>query len=167
MIRYLIVFTLILSILAPGKAVFADLKINSLAPSLTLPNLNGEPVFLESFQGKKAVLLTFWTTWGKSCKDELRLLQRLIEEYGSEKLEVIGISLDKDVSAIQAFLNENKIKITVLQDKKNKSLDKFHILIIPTLFVIDKNGILKNIYVDFDENVKKLVEKDVKALLVP
>ena len=38
----------------------ADLKVGDKAPDFTLPDQNGHPVTLSSFQGKKNVVLAFY-----------------------------------------------------------------------------------------------------------
>jgi len=38
----------------------ADLKVGDRAPDFTLPDQNGNPVTLSSFQGKKNVVLAFY-----------------------------------------------------------------------------------------------------------
>ena len=84
--------------------------------------------------------------------------QAELKEHGA------AVSLNKKISKVQPFVDKNKLTFTILIDKKYKSLDLFRILIIPTTFIVDKNGILKNIYVDFDENIQKVLEKEVKKL---
>ena len=40
-------------------------------PDFTLPSLDGQPVALNQFLGKKAVLLVFWATWCPECKEAI------------------------------------------------------------------------------------------------
>ena len=68
---------------------------------------------------------------------------------------------------VRSFLEKNDLAITALIDKKHKYLDEFHILIIPTAFLIDSAGVLRNIYVDFDETIKESITADVNGLLNP
>ena len=142
----------------------ANLNIGDPVPALTLPSLQGKNVELSSLVGSKPTLIAFWTTWSKSCQAEISFLQSLENTYG-EKLNIIGISLDRKAADVEQFIAQNNITFTVLVDKKQKYLDDFRVLIIPTLFVVGKDGSLKNIYVDFEEGSKKSVSDEVRRLL--
>jgi len=154
-------------LLAVGLAVADTPKVGLPAPKLELPNLKGETVSLSSLQGEKIVILTFWTTWSKTCSDELIFLQKLYNKYEGKNLEILAVSFDSKTTNLQSFINKNNITFPVLTDKKHRYLDKYCILIIPTTFLIDKSGILQNIYVDFDAVIRKNLEKDLAELLVP
>jgi peroxiredoxin len=79
----------------------------------------------------------------------------------------VAVSFDNKSSLVNNFLEKNDLTITALIDKKHKYLDEFHILIIPTAFLIDSTGVLRNIYVDFDETIKESITADVNGLLAP
>ncbi len=157
----IILIVLLLGISASAKPA---LKVGSPSPSFDLPNLEGKTVSLKDYLGKKVIVLSFFASWSKSCQQEILFLQDLSKNKG---LKILGVSFDRKLKNLKSFINENKIGFEILHDKKLKTLKDFRILIIPTLFVIDKEGIIKSIYVDFDQNVKKAVSKEVQKLLVP
>ncbi|MDD5382051.1 MAG: TlpA disulfide reductase family protein [Candidatus Margulisbacteria bacterium] len=138
------------------------LKIGSPPPPLTLPNLKGENVSLESRLAGKVTVIVFFTSWSKSCQEEIIWLKKLAAR---QDLQVIGVSFDRKVAPLNDFIKANNITFEVLHDKKLKALKDYRILIIPTLFIFDQAGNLKNIYVDFDGNTKKAVSADIKKLL--
>ena len=139
-------------------------QIGSMAPDLHLTSITGAPYDLSSAKGK-AVILSFFTTWSSSCLEQLKFLSTLNEKHPG--LDVIAVSLDNKSSLVQSFLRKNDLNITALIDKKHKYLNDFHILIIPTAFLIDSTGVLRNIYVDFDETIKESITADVSSLLSP
>ena len=132
-----------------------------------MPNLYGKTVSLERYLGKNITILSFFTSWSKSCRQELFFLKELHKKYSKKGFKIIGISFDRKLKKLQPFINENNIRFEILHDKKLKTLKDFRILIIPTLFVIDKEGNIKSIYVDFDKNVEKAVTKEIQKLLAP
>ena len=140
------------------------LKVGSPSPSFELPNLEGKTVSLSDYLGKKVIVLSFFASWSRSCQQEILFLQDLSKNKG---LKILGVSFDRKLKNLKSFINENTIGFEILHDKKLKTLKDFRILIIPTLFVIDKEGNIKSIYVDFDKNVKKAVSKEVQKLLAP
>ena len=149
---------------ATAGASESSLKIGSPAPELRLTALTGAVYDLSSAKGK-TVILSFFTTWSRSCLDQLKFLSALNEKYSG--LDVVAVSLDNKSSLVKSFIEKNDLTVTPLIDKKRSYLDAFHILIIPTAFLIDNTGILRNIYVDFDETIKESITADVNTLLSP
>lgn len=161
------VVILIIALLAIPALAKPVLKVGSPSPSFSLPNLNGKTVSLEEYLGKKVIVLSFFASWSKSCQEEILFLQDLHKKYRWKGVKVIGVSFDRKLKKLNSFVNENNIRFEILHDKKLKTLKDFRILIIPTLFVIDKEGNIKSIYVDFDKNVEKALSKEIQKLLVP
>lgn len=161
----LIFIVILLGFAATAKPV---LKIGSPAPSFSLKNIdNGKAVDLDWYLGKKPVILSFFASWSKSCQKEIGFLQKLQDKYGAEKIKIIGISYDRRASKLKSYLAKNKLDFTIANDKKLKTLKDFRILIIPSLFVIDREGTIKSIYVDFDKNVEKAVSKELQKIIPP
>ncbi|MEK7376199.1 MAG: TlpA disulfide reductase family protein [Candidatus Margulisiibacteriota bacterium] len=155
---------LVVVLAAVAWASEASLKVGSPAPELRLTSLSGAAYDLNSAKGK-TVILSFFTTWSRSCLDQLKFLSALNEKHPG--LDVVAVSFDNKSSLVKSFLEKNALAITALIDKKHKYLDEFHILIIPTAFLIDSSGVLRNIYVDFDETIKESIIADVNGLLAP
>jgi peroxiredoxin len=143
------------------------LTIGSPAPNIILPDVNGHKTSLDKYLGSQTVVLSFFASWSKSCQQEMAFLQELAKKYRYKNLKVIGISYDRKLEHLQAYLANEKITFTVLHDRKLKTLKDYRILIIPTLCVIDQEGNITSSYVDYDENVKKAVAKDIQKLLTP
>ncbi len=140
------------------------LNTGSAAPSFELPTLSGKTVDLDWSLGNRIIVLNFFASWSRSCQDEAAFLNDLAAKYSYNDVKIIGVSYDRKSEALQDYAAENKISYTIVHDKKLKTLKDFRILIIPTLFVIDQDGKIKNIYVDFDENVEQAVRKDIREL---
>ncbi len=158
---------IIIALLAIPASATPVLRIGSPPPSFNLRNLDGKTVELEDVLGGNTVILSFFASWSKSCQEEVLFLNELARKYSAKGVKIIGVSFDRKISDLGSFISENAIKFEILHDKKLTTLKDFRILIIPTLFIIDKDGNLANIYVDFDENVEKAVSLEVKKLLVP
>ncbi|MGB9613156.1 MAG: TlpA family protein disulfide reductase, partial [Candidatus Margulisiibacteriota bacterium] len=120
------------------------------APPLSLPDLAGKIFEIKKIQ--KPVILFFFASWSKSCQSELQDLQELFRDH--QKIEIIGVALDRKIKPLKEFLNENHISFTILHDKKLLTLDRYQVVIIPTTFCLDQNGYLEKIFVDYDQNVK-------------
>jgi cytochrome c biogenesis protein CcmG/thiol:disulfide interchange protein DsbE len=62
----------------------------------------------------KVVLLNFWATWCRPCKEEIPWLVELQRDYGSMGLAVIGVSMDDGGwKAVRPFIAAEKINYRV------------------------------------------------------
>ena len=100
------------------------------------------------------MILVFFTSWSKSCQTELKDLQAYYTTDNHPSVEVVAVSFDKKQKDVKKFAAENEITFPILLDKKLTSLDNFQILIIPTTFCINQEGLIEKIFVDYDDNVK-------------
>lgn len=72
------------------------------APEFEATALGGAKVSLASLRGRP-VLIDFWASWCPPCRDSALVVRRLADQYG-EKLAVVGVSLDEDPQAFEAFV---------------------------------------------------------------
>lgn len=134
--------------------------------SITLSNLQNKPIDILQFSGKP-VIITFFTSWSKTCEEELKMLLDLYKSSKGKGPNIIAVSLDKKADDVLQLVRKLGIEYEVLVDKKLKSLSKFPVVIIPTTFVLDKKGEIKEMFVDYDENVASSLKTSVRELLVP
>ncbi len=66
---------------------------------------------LAQYKGKP-MLVYFWATWCKSCKQEVPELIALHKKYGS-KLNVVGIAID-NTDKVREFATQHQINYTLL-----------------------------------------------------
>lgn len=110
------------------------------APDFDLLGISGTPVRLSDYRGK-VVLLNFWATWCPPCVTEIPDLVALREELGTERVEVLGISLDTaGDDAVRAFARERGMSYPTAVDTEQVSAMYGGVPSIPTTFVIDTHG---------------------------
>ncbi|MBU0687459.1 MAG: redoxin domain-containing protein [Candidatus Margulisbacteria bacterium] len=153
--------TLVAQVSAEAKTT---LKIGTDVPNIILTDLSGGEFDLSKKLGTKTIVLTFFTTWSKTCNEELAFFSALKKEYKNENLEIITISLDRTTKDLEKFIKDNNYDFTFLPNKKLKYLADYRVLIIPTVFLINPDGTLQNIYVDYDKNVEKALSEDLKKI---
>jgi peroxiredoxin len=118
-------------------------RVEKPAPNFSLKDLDGKTIRLDDFRGKP-VLLNFWATWCKACKDELPSMQRLYKSLEKEGVEVIAVSIDRrNFDRVQSFVDEYQLTFPVLLDPDQKARKDYFILGLPTSYLIDADGKLK------------------------
>ena len=131
---------------------------------VSVPIVGGKPLFIPSLKGK-VVLLDFWATWCPPCRASLPHLVELYKQYHSQGLEVVGISNDYALTDLKEFLGQNK-DMAWPQSFSPAAANQWHTLAkqcdvdgIPTSYLIDRNGILRNIQIGLppDEMVQKYI----------
>ena len=130
---------------------------------LTFTDLNGNEVNLKSYIGK-VVLIDFWATWCAPCVAALPELKETYAKYHSKGFEILGISLDKEKDTLEKFLQDEKMGWPQHFDGtgwENALVKKFEIEGIPTLWLIDKKGNLRNLAgrVALAKKVEKLLSE--------
>lgn len=138
------------------------MELNSPAIDFTLPNIKEEKFSLKQFRGK-VILLNFWATWCPPCRMEIPILNKIYKTYKKTGFEIIAISLDTDIERLKTFLKENTVDFLVLYDKKGTVGFKYKVEVVPTSFLLDKNHILRQIYIGII-NEKQFVS-DLKTWL--
>jgi len=123
-------------------------SIGAIAPDFTINDTNGKPVSLSDFRGQY-VLIDFWASWCKPCRDANPNLVRLYEQYKPQGLEIIGISLDdttrtnnernKWLNAIESD-NINWIQVSDLIGAESETAKVYGVKSIPSTFLINKEG---------------------------
>ncbi len=133
------------------------------APSFTLQDLNGKTVSLSDFKGK-VVVLDFWATWCPPCVKEIPHFIALYEQYKDQGFAMVGISVDSEgISVVKSFARKYQVNYPILMT--DGQVDKVYggIPSIPTTFVIDSAGNIRQKYVGYRD--KAVFEADIKKLL--
>ncbi|MDR1924643.1 MAG: TlpA family protein disulfide reductase [Planctomycetaceae bacterium] len=100
----------------------------------------------------KVVLVNFTATWCIYCKLEIPNLLKLYEQYHSKGFEIVSVYIfehgetDAAVSAVKKAVSDEKIPWIIVSEalteksKLEKQSEKYNIMGVPTMLLIDKNG---------------------------
>jgi len=133
------------------------------APSFTLQDLKGNQISLSDFKGK-VVILDFWATWCGPCVIEIPHFIELYEQYKDRGFAMVGISLDRQgISVVKSFAQKYRVNYPILMTDGRIDRAYGGITGIPTTFVIDSAGNIRQKYIGYRD--KDVFEADIKTLL--
>jgi thiol-disulfide isomerase/thioredoxin len=105
--------------------------------------LDGRRLNMADYQGK-VVLIDFWATWCGPCREEIPNILANWTKYHDSGFEVIAISVDKDLDALQKFVLAERPPWTVIADQHpsngNPMGRKYRITSIPTFALLGPDG---------------------------
>lgn len=134
---------------------------------LALPGLHGGTTDLASRKGK-VLLVDFWATWCEPCHEAGRAYDKLREQLGPRGLEVYGVSVDEDRAQVESFIRTEKVGYPILLDPAAElGGPKFGISNIPSVVVVDREGVIRFLHAGYDAETLDAVKTELESLLGP
>ncbi len=111
------------------------------APQASVQRLDGVELPLNGPR-QKLTLVNFWKATGCAfCEEAVPELEQLLRERGYRGLAVLGISLDSDRNAVEAYLHAHQPTYPVAMDLgEDPAWAAFRVKTVPTSFLIDRQG---------------------------
>lgn len=106
----------------------------------TLQGMDGQPVSLSQFRGKKPVLLVFWATWCPECKTASPVINALHGGPDGEKMQILALDYRETQERVAAAVKSLGIRYPVLLDERGQVARAFGVVGIPTYVLIGRNG---------------------------
>ena len=146
-----------------AATAFAALKPNDIAPAFSLRNAEGKDFYLGDYVGAtrkergNGIILGFFASWCIECRDELPLINSLVDELKGKGIKVVIVDVKEDFDSIGAFLSELKVKKpVVLSDRSGKTAEKYGVRFLPATFFIGADARVKHIIFGGIHDAKEL-----------
>jgi thiol-disulfide isomerase/thioredoxin len=122
-------------------AAFVFRKQPEALPEVKFQDAEGKQRTLADWRGK-VVLLNLWATWCLPCRREMPALDRLQQELGSDRFEVVAVSVDrKGIEGARKFLDETKAgKLALYVDPTTRLTSELRAVGLPATLLIDAQG---------------------------
>ena len=147
------------------------MKVNSKAPSFSLPSTSSDMYSLKDSLGKYIVLYFYPKDDTPGCTIETNDFNKLLAKFKKLNCEILGISKD-NLKSHDKFRDKYKIKFDLLADEEIKVLKKYKVWakkkfmgrefmgIVRTTFLIDKKGKIIKIWnnVKVKDHAKEVLE---------
>lgn len=113
----------------------------------------------------RVTVLDFWASWCAPCRQSFRHLDQLYRTYVGDGLQVLGVSVDEDPRAGQAFLARARPRFAVGWDAAGTIRARFGVAGLPTTFLLDQEARLVHRQEGFDAGAHRVLESHVRHLL--
>jgi len=141
------ILTILGLFLVAGPLLSQGGLIGNPAKPFTITSLDAKTIFLDSFKGK-VVILNFWATWCPPCQAEIPEFIQFYRDFEKKGVVIIGLGVNDSDASLQEFNKANRINYPVANDKGNRVSSLYGgIKSIPTTFVIDRKGIIRDMRV--------------------
>jgi peroxiredoxin len=106
-------------------------------------DLEGAVHSLPEYQGK-VVFLNFWATWCGPCKVEMPAMEALYQDFQSQGLEILAVSVDQQGAVVtRPFKEAMGLSFPILHDLDFQVGLSYGARTLPMTFVIDRTGVIR------------------------
>jgi thiol-disulfide isomerase/thioredoxin len=113
----------------------------------------------------RVVIVDFWASWCKPCRQSIPWLNAMRARYGADGLEVIGVNVDANRDDADRFLREVPIEFEIVFDPHGELAKEFKVRGMPSSYVFDRTGKLVQTHLGFRDAQMDENEATLRALL--
>jgi thiol-disulfide isomerase/thioredoxin len=148
-------------LLAQGEDVIG-LPVGASPPAVTIEDLQGRPVDLGQWIGKKPVLLEFWATWCPQCEALLPRLEAAHARYGGRmEFLVVAVAVNQSPRGIQRHVERHPMPFRVLWDTNGRATRAFQAPATSYVVVLDAKGRVVYTGMGAEQNVITALQRAV------
>jgi hypothetical protein len=126
--------------------ILRRLRLEGQPLDLAGPTIDGGFFKLEDF-ADKPLLVVFWSSKSETFRRDLPVIKEITDAYGEDQLTVVGVNLDEDEFAVDAFLESTGIgwrQIFFSEPEKrggrNPVARYYGVHVVPTYWLANANG---------------------------
>ncbi|MEW6376215.1 MAG: TlpA disulfide reductase family protein [Thermodesulfobacteriota bacterium] len=140
-------FIILLAFACKEKAEKSSLpKLGAPAIDFNCQDLKGQVWSLDKVRGK-VVLLRFWADWCPYCRYEMPVIDKYYRRLKKEGFLVLAVNVKQSAEVALAFTAQLDVTFSVPLDPEGKMAKRYGVYAIPTNFLIDRQGIVREILI--------------------
>lgn len=120
------------------------LVFGQLPQNVTVKDINGKTVDVSKLDNNgKPIIISFWATWCKPCKEELNTIAEEYEDWVKETgVMIIAVSIDdaRSTARVEPYVNQQGWEYMVLLDPNGDFKRAMNVNNVPHTFLLDGNG---------------------------
>jgi peroxiredoxin len=134
------------------------------APPFTLAAKGGSDVSLSQFRGR-VVMINFWASWCGPCRQEMPLLESIYKKYNKLGFTMLGVNVEPDSKAADAWLQETPVSFPILYDRDSKVSKLYDVAGMPSTVIIDRSGKLRKLHRGYKPGDENEYLDSIRALI--
>jgi peroxiredoxin len=117
----------------------------SLAPDFLLETLDGEEIRLSDLRGQP-VVLNFWATWCKPCRQEMPRFVEAYDEFSPNGLVIVAVNMQEGIGIARPFAEDFGMDFPIAVDRDGEVGERYRLLGLPTTVFVDRQGVVRSAY---------------------
>jgi len=113
----------------------------------------------------KVVIVDFWASWCAPCRRSFPWLNAMQAKYAKRGLVVVGVNLDNDPLAADAFLDRYPADFRIVYDDDKSLARSFDVVAMPSSYLLGRDGNLVATHLGFKVREQDEYERAVVAAL--
>lgn len=134
------------------------------APDFHLDLLDGEHFQLSDYKGR-VVVLDFWATWCGPCLQAMPMIDETVSKFDAEDVMLVAVNLQENPDQIRATLKRLGLDPVVALDIDGVAAGRYQANAIPQTVVIDRDGIVKRLFVGGGGSLGESLTEAIKLAL--
>ena len=135
-------------------------------PNLEIKLLNGKKTTIYTLLESGPVLMDFWATWCKPCKQVMKHLNKFHNEYKDQGLQVLMVNQDtpRSLGKVKSYINSKNYDFLVSIDPNQQIAKKLNGQIMPNLILINRDGSIKWRHQGYMPGEEKEIQEQIEIL---
>lgn len=143
----------------------AAVSPGSPAPTFTLPARGGQTLSLAQLKGQ-VVLLNFWASWCGPCRQEMPLLESIYKKYHKLGFTLIGVNVEPDSQAANAWLKQTPVSFPILYDTQSTVSSLYGVDSMPSTVIIDRKGTVRLLHRGYQTGEENVYMDTLRSLII-
>lgn len=133
-------------------------KIGDKFPDFKYMDIEGKKGSITALKGN-LILVRFWADWCPYCREEMPVIEKIYKEYEKKGFSVLAINVKQSKEKVETFVAELNLSFPIILDKDARIAKLCGVRAIPTTFIVDRNGIVREIIVGEVFKEKSILRK--------
>ena len=162
-INIIVFYSMVASMFIFGQ----DNSTISKIPNIDIKLLNGKTTNIYKLLESGPLLMDFWATWCKPCKQVMKHLNEFHNDYKDQGFQVLMINQDtpRSLGKVKAYINSKDYDFLVSTDPNQQIAKKLNGQIMPNLLLIKKDGTIQWRHQGYMPGEEKEIKEKIEELL--
>jgi thiol-disulfide isomerase/thioredoxin len=145
---------------------FAASTSSGPAPAFQLSGRGGKAIDLSQFKGQ-VVMINFWATWCKPCRDEMPLLEDIYKKYKPMGFTLVGVNVEPDAKDAEAWLGKlsKPVTVPVAFDTDSKVSKMYKVAVMPSTVFVDRKGNIRVMHKGYKPGDENFYLTQIRSML--